>query len=228
MSLSARFHGCCSSSLFLTRSSLARWLALVHQRSLHIMSSTSSTTFSAPLCAAARDGDIALIQKLVLEGETLHSFARRSPLHWAAREGHAEACRLLIELQADINARDSKSDTALTLSSWQVRLLLLVLVMERSRSTQRTRATATLCKCSSTMAPRKRWLTTRTERASCWHSSTTTSMSPSCSSPTVARSTARPPTNARRSTWLVRCWIAALCEREIDTNEPAFDAFSNA
>ncbi len=35
-------------------------------------------------------------------------FSEEIPLHWSAREGHTDVCRLLLENAADVNATDEK------------------------------------------------------------------------------------------------------------------------
>ena len=36
----------------------------------------------------------------------LLSFSQDTPLHWSAREGHVEVCRLLLQCNADVDAKD--------------------------------------------------------------------------------------------------------------------------
>jgi serine/threonine-protein phosphatase 6 regulatory ankyrin repeat subunit B len=61
-----------------------------------------------PLQEAAYRGDSGIVQVLLLSGrlDINHADAKLgwTALHWAAQEGHADVCRLLIERGADVNA----------------------------------------------------------------------------------------------------------------------------
>lgn len=69
---------------------------------------------------AAKANNTEFIVALVAAGVPVNGqVSTRTPLHWAAREGCLAACQCLLELQADIHAKDSQDDTPLTLACWK-------------------------------------------------------------------------------------------------------------
>ena len=61
------------------------------------------------LWAAARAGDVDGIRRFVEEGADVsgRDLLQLTPLHWAATADHAAACDLLVDLGADLEARDA-------------------------------------------------------------------------------------------------------------------------
>lgn len=81
-------------------------------------------------CAAARDlfeaikrDDACTVSRLLKKGANVHDRTRevaglnRTPLHWAAAFGNAEIVKLLLDHNADVNARDEYGATPLHASS---------------------------------------------------------------------------------------------------------------
>jgi ankyrin repeat protein len=62
--------------------------------------------FEKGLWGAARDGDIVTLQKLLGRGRnpSQKDASGYTPLHYAARAGHTNICKLLLEKGADVNA----------------------------------------------------------------------------------------------------------------------------
>ena len=87
-----------------------------------------------PLAAAAHEGNVAEIRRLVAEGAHLNEYdaSNQTALHWAARGGHrvgphrcggeaagrAEVIAALIELGADVNAVDRRGNIPGGASGW--------------------------------------------------------------------------------------------------------------
>jgi hypothetical protein len=75
-----------------------------------------------PLSKAAKIGDVKSIRTLLSQGENINHMDEgryyAQPLHWAARHGHYEAAKLLIESGADINGRDSIEQTPLIITAY--------------------------------------------------------------------------------------------------------------
>jgi len=71
--------------------------------------------FPVLLCAAAGAGEVIQLQQLVMSGANvnMHDYDRRTPLHLSASEGKLEACKYLIEQNAEINAVDRWGNTPL-------------------------------------------------------------------------------------------------------------------
>jgi ankyrin repeat protein len=70
-----------------------------------------------PLTKAALDGDIVAIRSLLRKGNSVNEASKgkyyAQPLHWAARQGHVESAKELLEAGADINGRDYCDQTPL-------------------------------------------------------------------------------------------------------------------
>src|SRR5262245_28294311 len=62
---------------------------------------------AGPLHDAAKAGDIAQIEKLLLEGAAINESSLATPLFFAIRGQHAQAAQLLIERGADVNAQST-------------------------------------------------------------------------------------------------------------------------
>lgn len=69
----------------------------------------------SPLHAAAEEGDVATVRRLLEEGADVSAVAHesRTALHIAAMEGHVEVMKVLLDAGAAIEARDSGSATPL-------------------------------------------------------------------------------------------------------------------
>ncbi|KAF8396315.1 hypothetical protein HHK36_017930 [Tetracentron sinense] len=67
------------------------------------------------LCAAARKGEVRMIQQLLEKGALINGWDQHgwTALHRAAFKGRVEAVRMLVEKGADVNARDEDGYTAL-------------------------------------------------------------------------------------------------------------------
>ena len=79
----------------------------------------------ALLLKAASNGDIAMLEALLQQTETLRQVnatddtpggALMTPLHWASKNGHPDVCEALIGAGADVNARDQFGRTAIDLA----------------------------------------------------------------------------------------------------------------
>jgi FOG: Ankyrin repeat len=70
-----------------------------------------------PLTKAAASGDVTAINTLLKEGKGVNEASKgkyyASPLHWAARYGHIEAVKLLLDAGANINGNDYCNQTPL-------------------------------------------------------------------------------------------------------------------
>jgi ankyrin repeat protein len=64
---------------------------------------------SAALVTAATKGDFAAVKRLLAGGadSSSHDTNGYSALNWAARNGHLDIARLLIDQGADVNAHDN-------------------------------------------------------------------------------------------------------------------------
>lgn len=74
------------------------------------------TNREAPLNAAAARGDVEEIRRLIAAGASPNErsrFGGSQPLHSAARGGHPEAVRVLIELHSDVKGIDDQRATPL-------------------------------------------------------------------------------------------------------------------
>ena len=79
---------------------------------------------------AAKAGDLAETKQLVGMGSNVdeRDVAERTPLSWAAGEGHAEVVQFLLDKGADVNARDFTNITPAACGTrWQ---------LERRRTTR--------------------------------------------------------------------------------------------
>ncbi|EFJ09749.1 hypothetical protein SELMODRAFT_184376 [Selaginella moellendorffii] len=63
--------------------------------------------FARSLSGAAHTGDVKRMERLLEKGACVQggAAAAYSPLHYAARNGHLEACRLLLKFGAGVDAR---------------------------------------------------------------------------------------------------------------------------
>jgi len=63
------------------------------------------------LLDAAKEGDVATVQRFISEGTNVNQANERgaTPLHWAAHKGHTEVVRLLIAAGADVNKENPLS-----------------------------------------------------------------------------------------------------------------------
>jgi hypothetical protein len=80
------------------------------------------------LCRAAFVGNVAWVQALLAEGRepngTLPAAYGKTPIYWAARQGHAHVVRLLLERGADVH-RGAPLHTAVRCGQVEVASLLL-------------------------------------------------------------------------------------------------------
>ena len=72
--------------------------------------------------AAAESGDIASLRKLLDGGagrwNVVGDFDSRRPIHYAAKNGHLECIKVLLEYGADIHSADIEYETAITLAAF--------------------------------------------------------------------------------------------------------------
>jgi ankyrin repeat protein len=86
------------------------------------------------LHAAAQDGDLDEVRRLLAEGLDVNAFDEISmtPLHYAAEHEHLEVCRCLIGAGANVNAHEEAKigDTPLRLVAARCSLALAALLIE--------------------------------------------------------------------------------------------------
>lgn len=79
---------------------------------------------STSLMQKAVEGDVIGVKQLITEGVDVNAHGddatwNKTALMEAAERGHTEVVRVLIEAQAEINARDMYGDTAIMLAAWK-------------------------------------------------------------------------------------------------------------
>ena len=95
----------------------------------------ASTVFAAPpsneAVDAVKKGDLALFKKSVTEAEGANGSLEngKSILMYAVWEGREEIVKYLIDLGADVNAKDKEGKTALMLAVWRERLNIVKLLV---------------------------------------------------------------------------------------------------
>ena len=75
---------------------------------------------AAEMCRAARVGDVEKVKTLVKAGQDVNQRdwrKGRTPLIWAAVEGHTDCVEYLIQIGAQLHLKDKDSNTALHLAS---------------------------------------------------------------------------------------------------------------
>ncbi|CAL1299963.1 unnamed protein product [Larinioides sclopetarius] len=80
---------------------------------------------------AASKGNLAVVKLLFTSGVAVNLLLESIALHIAAEEGHTDTVKFLLDEGADINAQDCNGDTALHLSSLNVRKEVVQLLIER-------------------------------------------------------------------------------------------------
>ncbi len=89
---------------------------------------------SEAMVKAAEQGNISMLKLLLKEGVDVNgrsSWGRETPLMKAAYYGKAKAAAWLIDHGAEIEARDSRSNTALLHAAWKGKLDVIRLLLER-------------------------------------------------------------------------------------------------
>jgi ankyrin repeat protein len=94
----------------------------------------------AGLHAAAANGDVAEIERLIGAGErpNIQDSNSRTPLHVAVYRKHHAAARALIRLGADTNAFDAQSYDVVTIAAVQNDIEMLKIVLEGGASARNT------------------------------------------------------------------------------------------
>jgi len=84
-------------------------------------SAGTDTSAVAQICDAARDGDVAKVESLIESNPDL-VFSRdadgNTPLHWAAKSGHAEVAELLLTSRASVDATAKNGQTPLHMAAY--------------------------------------------------------------------------------------------------------------
>ncbi|KAJ3224342.1 hypothetical protein HK099_008586 [Clydaea vesicula] len=67
-----------------------------------------------------REDELTFVQELVANGVSVNGLdmAKNTPLHWAARGGHAEVVKILLEKNAAVNSQNKMGDTPLHLAAY--------------------------------------------------------------------------------------------------------------
>lgn len=84
-------------------------------RALLARGASASPAQESPLIAAARAGDVDVVELLLDHGAPIEprDHLGRGPLYWAAYLGHRAVVELLLDRGADVHARDQRGDTPL-------------------------------------------------------------------------------------------------------------------
>ena len=80
-----------------------------------------NSAFCDEIHSAARDGDLVKVKMLIQADPKLVSKKDgdgRTPLHWAAAEGHKEVVEFLLENKADVQAKDNDGQTPYQLAAF--------------------------------------------------------------------------------------------------------------
>jgi len=82
-------------------------------------------------CEAATDGNVGRMRWLHFAGVSVNPTGAPAPLALAAREGRVNAVRFLLDQGADINARDSSGNTALTEATYYAQIPVIKELLAR-------------------------------------------------------------------------------------------------